>query len=230
VGRRGGAVESGYSQGRQQRRKAVAATSNPASRVRPGTRQGSEIHDPAENEVDEQTVTAARRGDQEAFVRMLKHYDSRLRALAFRMLRDPTLMDDALQDASIKAYQALPRFRGESEVGTWLYRIAYTTCLDYLRRERRFQLLTCDDALPDPADDDPCDVVTRWLDLEDALDALPVEQRVLVVLVHHCGYDYRTAGEVVGIPEGTVSSRLAAARSRLRGLLAEPALAGRQAR
>jgi RNA polymerase sigma-70 factor (ECF subfamily) len=90
-------------------------------------------YDPAEREIDEQTVRAAQRGDSEAFVRLLKHYDSRLRALAFRVLRDPALMDDALQDASIKAYQSLRGFRGDSEVGTWLYRITYTTCLDYLQ-------------------------------------------------------------------------------------------------
>jgi RNA polymerase sigma-70 factor (ECF subfamily) len=182
-------------------------------------------YDPAEREIDAQTVSAARRGDGEAFVRMLKHYDSRLRALAFRVLRDPVLMDDALQDASIKAYQSLRGFRGDSEVGTWLYRITYTTCLDYLRRERRFQLLTSEGPPADTArdDDDPCEIVTRWAELEDALDRLPVEQRVLVVLVHQYGYDYRTAAEVVGIPEGTVSSRLAAARTRLRGLLCEPA-------
>ena len=182
-------------------------------------------YDPADREIDEQTISAARRGDGEAFVRMLKHYDSRLRALAFRVLRDPVLMDDALQDASIKAYQALSSFRGDSEVGTWLYRITYTTCLDYLRRERRFQLFTSEDALADLAcvDDDPCDLVTRWAELEDALDQLTVEQRVLVVLVHQYGYDYRTAADVVGVPEGTVSSRLAAARTRLRRVLREPA-------
>ncbi len=96
--------------------------------------------------------------------------------------------------------------------------------MDYLRRERRFQLLTTEDALVETAgDDDPCDIVTRWADLEDALDKLPVEQRVLICLVHQYGYGYRTAAEVVGVPEGTVSSRLAAARSRLRGLLSEPA-------
>jgi RNA polymerase sigma-70 factor (ECF subfamily) len=185
--------------------------------------QGGVSYDPAEREVDRQTVEAAQRGDCEAFVRMLKHYDARLRALSFRILRNPDLMDDAMQDASIKAYQSLPAFRGGSEVGTWLYRITYTTCLDYLRRERRFQLLTCEDAIAASDDDDPCDIVTRWADLEDALDTLPVEQRTLVVLVHQYGYDYRTAAEVVGVPEGTVSSRLAAARARLRTLLTRPA-------
>jgi RNA polymerase sigma-70 factor (ECF subfamily) len=178
----------------------------------------------ARGEIDAQTVRAARRGDAEAFVRLLKHYDVRLRALALRLLRDPVLMDDALQDAALKAYRSLPGFRGESAVGTWLYRITYTTCLDYLRRERRFQLLTSEDSLADAAcaDADPCETVTRWADLEEALDRLPVEQRVLVVLVHQYGYDYRTAAAVVGVPEGTVSSRLAAGRSRLRALLCEP--------
>ena len=186
-------------------------------------------YDPAEREIDERTVRAAQRGDGEAFVRLLKHYDGRLRALAFRVLRDPVLMDDALQDAAIKAYQSLRGFRGESEVGTWLYRIAYTTCLDYLRRERRFQLLTGEEAMADAAcDDDPCEIVTRWAELEDALDRLTVEQRVLVVLVHQYGYDYRSAAEVVGVPEGTVSSRLAAARVRLRRVLTEPAYAQEQ--
>lgn len=183
-------------------------------------------YDPAEREVDDQTLRAAQRGDQEAFVRMLKHYDSRLRALAYRVVRDPVLMDDALQDAAIKAYQALPRFRGDSEVGTWLYRITYTTCLDYLRRERRFQVLSGDDPLCERPEDDPCEVVTRWSELEDALGSLPAEQRALVVLVHQYGYDYRSAGEVVGIPAGTVASRLAAARAKLRKLLTEEALAG----
>ena len=98
------------------------------------------------------------------------------------------------------------------------------------RRERRFQLLTNEDALTDATchDDDPCDIVTRWAELEDALDRLPVEQRVLVILVHQYGYDYRTAAEVVGVPEGTVSSRLAAARARLRTLLTEPAFVEEQ--
>ena len=175
-------------------------------------------------EIDSQTLRAARRGESEAFMRLLKHYDTRLRALAFRLLRDPCLMDDALQEAALKAYRSLPGFRGESELGTWLYRITYCACLDCLRRERRFQLLAGGDALAELAGDaDPCETVTRWDELEQALDRLPVEQRALVVLVHQYGYDYRSAAAVVGVPEGTVSSRLAAARVRLRALLCEPA-------
>jgi len=177
-------------------------------------------YDPAEHEIDAATLAAARRGEHEAFMRLLKHYDTRLRALAWRVLHDPVLMDDALQDAALKAYVALPGFRGDSDVGTWLYRIAYTCCLDCLRRERRFQLLTQDDlAGGEPVGGDPCDTVTDWAALEDALARLPVEQRVLIVLVHQFGYDYRSAAAVVGVPEGTVSSRLAAARARLRRLL-----------
>jgi len=181
-------------------------------------------------EIDPQTLRAAQRGDDEAFMRLLKHYDRRLRALALRLLRDPDLMDDALQDAALRAYRALPGFRGESAVGTWLHRIAYCACLDCLRRERRFQVFSGADVLADAAcaDADPCELVTRWSELEAALDRLPVEQRALVVLVHHCGYDYRSAGAVVGVPEGTVASRLAVARVRLRRLLTEPAYLAEQ--
>ncbi len=168
-------------------------------------------------------VGAARRGDTAAFEQLLMRHDTTLRALAFRMLRDRVTMDDAIQDASIKAFQSMARFRGDSDVGTWLYRITYTTCLDYLRRERRSHVVPIDDTAGHAVCyEDPCDIVTRWAELDDALDQLPADQRVLIVLVHHLGYDYRTAAGVVGIPEGTVSSRLASARGRLRRLLRRP--------
>jgi RNA polymerase sigma-70 factor (ECF subfamily) len=191
--------------------------------IEPGGDRDPEV---VAGEIDDRTLRAARRGDPDAFVHLLRHYDAPVRALAYRMLRDRVLMDDALQDAAIKAYQSLRSFRGDSKVSTWLYRITYTTCLDYLRRERHYRCAVCEDSLTGPACDDPCDIVARWADLEAALDRLSVEQRILILLVHQFGYDYRTAGEVSGVPEGTVCSRLASARVRLRGLLAEPAAVG----
>lgn len=168
-------------------------------------------------------VSAARRGDTSAFEQLLVRHDTVLRALAFRMLRDQDNMDDALQDASLKAFKSMARFRGDSDVGTWLYQITYTACIDYLRRERRFRTIPLDDTVCRAVCyEDPCDVATRWAELEDALDQLPVDQRVLIVLVHQFGYDYRAAADVVGVPEGTVASRLAAARGRLRRLLRRP--------
>src|SRR5581483_12313008 len=87
-------------------------------------------------ELDPRTLARVRRGDQQAFAALVRHYDPGLRALAFRLLGDRTRMDDALQETYVKAYRALPGFRGESSPGTWLYRIAYNACLDELKRTR----------------------------------------------------------------------------------------------
>ncbi len=82
-------------------------------------------------------IAQARRGDHGAFTALVAHYDDRLRALAFHVLGDPDATRDALQDAYVKAYVGLPGFRGESEIGTWLHRIVYTTCLNHLRSTSR---------------------------------------------------------------------------------------------
>ena len=85
-------------------------------------------------EIDPAVLAAAQRGDREAFVGVLRHYESRLRVIAFHHLQDQQLMEDVLQEVAIRAYRALPAFRWESSVGTWLCRLAYDTCVDVRRR------------------------------------------------------------------------------------------------
>jgi RNA polymerase sigma-70 factor (ECF subfamily) len=167
-------------------------------------------------ELDAVTVTRARRGDEAAFAALVRHYDPGLRALAFRLLGDRTRMDDALQEAYVGAYRALPRFRGDASLGTWLYRIAYNACLDELRRTRDVVPL---ERVRDRAagGGDPVD----GLALREALAELPVEDRAAVLLVDAQGFDYRSAAEVLGIPAGTVASRLNRARAALRRALQE---------
>ena len=132
-------------------------------------------------------------------------------------------MEDALQDAAIKAYRALPAFRGRSGVGTWLYRIVYNTCLDRLRRRPRplEEPSSLAEVLVDP-DPDPLDTLVAWERLDVALGALPPDQRVALLLIDQEGYDYRTAGEIIGVPAGTVSSRVSIARVTVRRLLGDP--------
>ena len=168
-------------------------------------------------------VRAAQRGDGAAFMTLLDHNDRTLRALAFRVLGDRSEMDDALQEVALKAFAALPGFRGEAAFGTWLHRIAYTTCLNRLRgldgiagrrgRPRR----------PRPRRGDA--VVTQ-VELTTALASLTAEQRAVVALVLEEGFDHRSAARALDVPEGTVASRLAAARTVLRGLLDEPSVRG----
>ena len=184
--------------------------------------RGDELTGRPRSEVNPAVVAAARRGDARAFAEILQHHDRELRLLAFRLLGEQGEMEDALQDAAIKAYRALPAFGGRSGVGTWLYRIVYNTCLDHLRRRPApcEQPVTAAEEPVDPGTD-PLDRLVAWEQLDAALRALPPDQRVALLLIDQEGYDYRTAGEIIGVPAGTVSSRVSTARAVVRSLLTE---------
>jgi RNA polymerase sigma-70 factor (ECF subfamily) len=172
-------------------------------------------------EVGPEVVAAARRGDARAFETMLRHYDRRLRVIAYRVLGDGQLMDDTLQEVAIKALRGLPAFRGDAPVGAWLCRIATTTCLDHLRRLRPEDPMAPDE-LPQAltAASDPADALDARERLSAALGELSPDKRVAVLLIDQFGYDFRTAAVVLGVPVGTVASRVASARARLRTALA----------
>jgi RNA polymerase sigma-70 factor, ECF subfamily len=173
-------------------------------------------------DIDAAVLERAKRGDQEAFASVIKHYDPGLRALAYRLLDDVDRMDDALQEAYVKAFRSLSSFRGESRLGTWLYRIVYNACLDELGRASRVVQLPLEDATDPP--DVRADFAEAFADrsgLVEALAALTPEERAAVLLVDAQGFDYRSAGKVLGVPEGTVASRLNRARAGLRRALGE---------
>lgn len=168
-------------------------------------------------EVSETVLHRARRGDRDAFVALICHYDRRLRSLAYRLLDDREEMTDAMQDVYVKVFRSLRSFKGRSTVGTWLYRITYTTCLDHLA-QRRSAAVTYDDTEPARLDlvDDPADVVELRADLSATLRTLTSGQRAVVLMIDRDGYDYRMAADVLGVPIGTIASRLSAAREVLR--------------
>lgn len=150
------------------------------------------------------------------FENLLDRHEARLRRVAYGMLGDAHSVDDVLQDAFFKAYRALPdRFDNERAESAWLYRIVHRCCLDELRRRRRrrevagvLELLAVDD------DRDSSLVVAG------ALARLSERERAAILLVDLVGLDYDTAALVLGVPRGTVASRLSGARARLRELLA----------
>jgi RNA polymerase sigma-70 factor (ECF subfamily) len=172
----------------------------------------------AAGDVDPMVLARARRGDHRAFAQIVDHYDHRLRGLAFRLLGDRDRMDDVLQEAYVKAFRSLPRFKGDAALGTWLYRIVYNACIDDLRSRKA--TVPLDDRL-DVADSrpDPADVAIGRRDLAAALDTLPPDQKAVVLLVDAYGLDYAEAAEVLGVATGTVGSRLNRARTSLRNLL-----------
>jgi RNA polymerase sigma-70 factor (ECF subfamily) len=162
--------------------------------------------------------------DRKAFTKLILEHDERLRGLAYRILGDRGLMDDALQDAYAKAFAALPTFRRRSSAATWLYRITYTTCIDELRRRRRLAAVPNDllEGVADPAPDLGDELAERDR-LATALAALPPEQRAAVLLVDRDGFDYKTVAEILDVPFGTAASRVSAARHALRRALGSAA-------
>ena len=170
-------------------------------------------------EIDRFTLEAAQRGDRHAFDAIVDLYADRLRLLAFHLLHDVDLADDALQDAFFNAYRGLPAFRRHSALGTWLYRITYTVCVGYLRRAHGGSVSYEESEGVLGTDSDPADCYVTRSQISSALARLSPEQRVVVLLVDRDGFDYRSVAEVLDVPKGTVCSRLNAARAALREAL-----------
>ena len=127
---------------------------------------------------------------------------------------------DAAQEALIAIVRGLPRFDGRARFSTWVYRVATNVCLDELRRQRRRPVPGLGDAdegaAADPMDDVPLleDRVGDRIDIDAALATLPPDFRAAVVLRDVCQLDYAEISQVLGIPPGTVRSRIAAAGRR----------------
>ncbi len=170
---------------------------------------------------DVELAELARLGDRLAFEALLQRHDQRMRGLSYRLLADRHGMDDALQEAYLKAYRGLHRFKPGSDFGTWLYRITYNACIDELRKRKRSPGATTDPIDPISARPGPERVVTAEETVREALATLPVSQRVAVVLVDGEGFDHREAAEILGVAPGTVASRLHRARAAVRRALGE---------
>ena len=164
-------------------------------------------------------LARARRGDADAFMALVQPFDGSFRRLAFRLLRNRDRMDDALQDAYVRAFRGLASFGGRAALSTWLYRIVYNACLDELRRTPGSRDVPLGQA--DSPTDDPADAAGRRLDLAAALAALPAELRAVVLLIDVEGLEYEEVAAVLAVPPGTVASRLSRARSALRTALAD---------
>jgi len=155
----------------------------------------------------------------EILIATIQSHERQLHALAVRMLGNHHGADDAVQDAYVRAFRSLDRFRGDSSMATWLYRITSNVCLDTIRRRRQVVFDPTEEAASRPAAGDLAESVTSRTVISNALAALPDAQRDALVLTGVIGLDYQEASAVLGIPEGTVASRLHRARNSMRRLL-----------
>jgi RNA polymerase sigma-70 factor (ECF subfamily) len=181
-----------------------------------------------DREVDQQLVERAQRGDKRAFELLVLKYQRRLGRLLSRFVRDAAEVEDVTQEAFIKAYRALPSFRGDSAFYTWLYRIGINTAKNYLvALGRRAPTTTGFDSEEAEGFDDADqlrDANTPESELEGkeiaatvnrAVDALPEDLRTAITLREIEGLSYEEIANVMGCPVGTVRSRIFRAREAI---------------
>jgi len=153
-------------------------------------------------------VVRAQRGDREAFDVLATALYDRLYSVGRRILRDGHAAEDAVQEALIRGWRDLPSLREPDRFEAWMHRLLVNACHDLSRRGRRFEVEVPAIGLDrtDPTDD-YATVVTRD-ELDRAFLQLPVEHRAALVLTHYVGMSAADVADVLGIPVGTVYSRL----------------------
>ena len=176
---------------------------------------------------DHQLVLRVQKGDKRAFDLLVLKYQYKLQAIVGRFIRDTDEVADVTQEAFIKAYKALPKFRGDSQFYTWLYRIAINTAKNYLvSRSRRpvntdidvedAEQFTNNDKLIDQASPESSMMTDELAAIiKNSLNALPEDLRTALTLREFEGMSYEDIAAVMGCPVGTVRSRIFRAREFL---------------
>lgn len=147
-------------------------------------------------------------GEAAAFELLVQRYQHTIFRLARRMTRNAEDARDLAQDAFVQAYRSLASFRGQSSFATWLYRIAVNLCLNHLRVSRREGTGEADADLPDVREDALAALLTTERDraLAAAIDALPPQQRLTLILRAHQGLSHREIADVLACAEGTAKA------------------------
>jgi RNA polymerase sigma-70 factor, ECF subfamily len=181
-----------------------------------------------EREVDAKLVAQVQQGDKKAFDLLVLKYQRKIQRLLSRMLRDQSDIDDVMQEAFIKAYRALPQFRGESAFYTWLYRIAINTARNWMAAQGRRPSTP---SLNQSEDGETFDEIDNLTDnntpesvlasheiastVNAAIEQLPVELRTAIVLREIDGLSYEEIAQTMDCPIGTVRSRIFRAREAI---------------
>ena len=182
----------------------------------------------SEREIDHQLVERARRGDKRAFELLVEKYQRKLARLLSRLIRDPGEVEDVTQEAFIKAYRALPSFRGDSAFYTWLYRIGINTAKNYLVAMGRRAPTSCE-VEAEEAEGQEGGELLRDINTPEsllltkeigntvnaAIESLPEELRSAIQLRELEGMSYEEIAKLMDCPIGTVRSRIFRAREAI---------------
>lgn len=164
---------------------------------------------------DAMLVELARGGDRDAFERLVREHLDAVYGHALRFFGDSATAEDAAQEVFVKVFRSLGDFDGRAAFSTWLYRITRNVCLDMFRRGKRQASPVDPVELPERPTGDFAGAVATSADLERAVAGLPPEDRDAFNAVALFGLSYADAGTVLGVPAGTVKSRVFRARRTL---------------
>jgi RNA polymerase sigma-70 factor, ECF subfamily len=173
---------------------------------------------------DLELAQRCRQGDAAAFEELYRAHAGRLYSLVYRMAGSPHEAEDLLQDVFLQVHRKLGSFKGDSTLGTWLYRLAVNQCLDFLRG-RQARMSRSSDSLDAEGADEPAaatpvvpTAISR-LDLERAIARLPDGCRAAFILHDVEGFEHNEVARLLGVSEGTSKSQVHKARMKLRAIL-----------
>jgi RNA polymerase sigma-70 factor (ECF subfamily) len=174
-----------------------------------------------ESSPEEALVSRSARGDEQAFAVLVNRYKGMLYTMSYKLLRDPGRAEDAAQDTFIKAYAALPGFKGQSKFSSWLYRICYNTCISMIRKRKpEVDIEQAEHiGVEGPAEE----FRTRELaaTIRDEVNRLPDAYRSALMLYHFNGMSYDEIAQLTRKPMGTVKAHIHRGRSVLKARLLE---------
>ena len=163
------------------------------------------------DDLDPQVIAAARRGDVRAFETIVRRYQHPVWRLCFHLTGERVSAEDATQEAFLRVYRYLPRYRTQSRFSTWLFAIARNCAIDELRRRHRRDLLGRRARPVVDVESGPAE----GYEVREALAELPLELREPLVWIDMLGTSYQEAADVLGVPVGTLKSRIHRARHML---------------
>src|SRR5687767_6185694 len=175
---------------------------------------------------DEELVARSRSGDMDSFNQLILRWERPIYALAYRVIGREEDARDVAQETFLRAFRALPGFKGQAKFSSWLYRIALNLCRDWIRKQRRAPVVQMPEGV-DPAEfaaeTEPAEsiedlVARRELSeiVEEAMKILPEEQRTAIILKEYHGLTFQEIADLQGVPLSTVKTRLYQGLSVLR--------------
>ncbi|MBC7266954.1 MAG: sigma-70 family RNA polymerase sigma factor [Coriobacteriia bacterium] len=166
-------------------------------------------------------VARAQAGDERAFEDLVRAHADAVYGHALRFFGDPSAAEDATQEVFIKVYRSIGLFDGRSAFSTWLFRVTRNVCLDIARSRKHMPVPTDLTSFDPPHTSDASDAVVLAHAVETAVRTLPPEEREALGAIALFGLSYEQAAEALGVPAGTVKSRVFRARKALAVLLTD---------